>query len=439
MTMVSPLPPSPDAIARAVAGRFPWGVAALQELIAIDSVAPHERACQEALAARLQAAGLPARLVPLDDGGLRATDGFVDSGLPLDDRPNVVVVLGHDRPGSRSLILNSHIDVVPWQEGAGGWQTPPLAGVVRDGKLFGRGAVDAKGQVMTAVMAALALSDLGYEPPGRLVVESVVSEEPDGNGTLGACRQGWLADAAIVLEPTENHIAYGHRGIIDVRLTVKGQAGHGAVASSDANAILAAGRLAQALNGALADWSSPTDAVYGPPSVNVARIAGGEDIFTIPESCTVECGVRYAPGTRDLIVHRIEERLAQASRGELPYARRGVSTHALESHAMPGARIAELAVSDLCDAAAISPDAPLAQDLLACLHQLAGSPLGIRRLVTFPGGCDARHFVNRYGVPAVIFGPGPLAAAHGVDEYLPLDQWVIAIRTLAAFIVRWCA
>jgi acetylornithine deacetylase len=133
--------------------------------------------------------------------------------------------------------------------------------------------------------------------------------------------------------------------------------------------------------------------------------------------------VRYAPGTRDLIVHRIKERLAQAS----------------APHAMPRARIAELAVSDLCDAAAISPDAPLARELLACLGQLAGSPLGIRRLVTFPGGCDARHFVNRYGVPAVIFGPGPLAAAHGVDEYLPLDQWEIAIRTLAAFIVRWCA
>ena len=56
-----------------------------------------------------------------------------------------------------------------------------------------------------------------------------------------------------------------------------------------------------------------------------------------------------------------------------------------------------------------------------------------------PAGCDARHFGNRYGVPAVVFGPGRLADSHVVDERLPLEPWVKAGEALARFVVRWCA
>jgi len=410
--------PTLKAIEQMVSARLPWGIEALRRLIAVDSLSPNEKACQETLVDLLRIEGLPARLVPIDEGDLRATDGFIDSDLPLGNRPNLVVAIGRGDEGHRSLILNSHIDVVSWLEGVSGWQSYPLAGAVRGGKIFGRGAVDAKGQVMTAILAILALRDLGYEPGGRLILESVVGEEPDGNGTLALCSQGWLADAAVVLEPTDNHIAYGHRGIAGLRLLVKGQAGHAAVLTSSANAILAAGQLARVLDGALAGWSAPSDKTYGPPSVNVGRIQGGEGIFTIPESCTLECGVRYAPGTYDSILHHIQTHL---SGSDAPIA-------------TPTSGIWELSVFSHYDAAEVAPDSPLALELLACMNQVAPD----RRLVTFPGGCDARHFVNRYGVPAVVFGPGQLAVAHGVDEFLSLDQWVIAIQALALFVTRWC-
>jgi acetylornithine deacetylase len=410
----------PATVRRAVDARTRWALDALRQLVAVDSVAPGEEACQELLAEILRTAGLPATLVPLPERELPQTDGYVDAGLPLTGRPNVVVALGPARPGSgRSLILNSHVDTVPWRDGAARWTSHPLSGAVRDGFLYGRGALDAKGQVMAAVLAVLALRDLGYEPAGRLVLQSVVCEEPTGNGTLALCAQGWLADAAVVLEPTDGHIAYGHRGIVGLRYDVAGRAGHGAAAGSGVNAVVAAGRLAAALDGALGGWSAPSDATYGRPVLNVGRIAGGDDIFTVPQACTVECGVRYAPGTYDAVLAHVAARLREGAPGP---------------GSGPGGGFPEGTVFGHYDAAEVPPASPLATMLLACVREVTPD----RRQVTFPAGCDARHFVNRYGVPAVVFGPGSLADAHAVDERLPIEPWVRASQALAGFVVRWC-
>jgi acetylornithine deacetylase len=403
--------PTPPEIRRAVDARTGWAIEALRRLVAVDSVAPDERPCQEALATLLRAEGLPAQLVPLPEDSLPATPGFVDAGLPLAGRPNLVVELGSAGGSGRSLILNSHVDTVPWRDGAARWGSHPLGGEVRDGRLYGRGAVDAKGQIMAAALALLALRDLDYAPAGRLVLQSVVCEEPTGNGTLALCAQGWLADAAVVLEPTDNHVAYGHRGIVGLRFEVRGRAGHAAVPGSGANAILAAGRLAAALDGALTGWAGPSDAVYGRPVLNVGRIAGGEDIFTVPQACTVECGVRYAPGTYEAVLSHLEHYL-----GDL------------------GDTAPPAAVFGHYDAAEVPAGSPPATTLLACVREVDSD----RELVTFPAGCDARHFVNRYGVPAVVFGPGQLAAAHAVDESLPIGQWLRAGRALARFVTCWC-
>ncbi|MCC7355470.1 MAG: M20 family metallopeptidase [Anaerolineae bacterium] len=418
MTTVSQARPTLDAIKEAVSARYAWGLKALQRLIAVDIIAPKERACQEALAEILRAESLPVQLVSLNEGNLPSVEGFIDTGLPLADRPNLVVALEGTHAGGRSLILNSHIDTVAWQGGAEKWQAHPLSGAVRDGKIYGRGAVDAKGQVMAAVMAVLALRDLGYEPAGRLVVQSVVGEEPDGNGTLALCAQGWLAEAAIVLEPTDNQIAYGHRGVIDLRFRVEGRQGHAAVQSSDANAIVVASRLVEVLDGALADWSAPEDTSYGRPSLNVGRIEGGEDIFTVAQRCEIKCGVRYAPGTYQSVLGHIESHLLKEG----------------PQHRLPMGDLLNMTTFAHHDAAETPPDSPLATTLLSCVHQVAPD----RRLVTCPGGTDARHFINRYGVPAVIFGPGQLTVAHAVDEFLPVEQWLKAIQALALFIVRWC-
>jgi acetylornithine deacetylase len=338
--------------------------------------------------------------------------------LPLEGRPNLVVTVGGKRKSGRSLLLNSHIDTVPWRDEQHKWSVHPLSGDVHDGRVYGRGVVDAKGQVLAALMAVLALRDIGYEPGGWLIVESVVDEEPGGSGTLSMCAQGYAADAAIILEPTDCHVACGHRGVIGLRYTVEGTSGHGSVRSSGPNAIMAVSRLAPLINDALTGWMHEKDADYGPPSVNVGRIEGGDSIFSVPAACRIEIGVRYAPGTYHQVIRHISERL-------------GIG--ATRSGSLPGAHT-EGEVFCHYDAAEVDAGSTLVDCLSKCTRhsELAAEP------VVFPACCDARHFINRYGIPAVIFGAGSLDACHAVDECLPIWQWSKAIETLALFVTRWC-
>lgn len=410
------LPPL-NEIRDAVQRRQAWGIGALQQIIGIDSLSPNEFACQAALAEIVRAEGLPAELLPLDNGSLRSTDGFVESGLPLDNRPNLVTFIGGKRTGGRSLVMNSHIDIVTWADTADKWAFHPLSGAVNDGKLYGRGSMDAKGQVMTALVAILALKDLGYEPAGKAIVQSAVSEEPDGNGTLALCAQGSVADGAINLEATSNHVAYGHRGIVGLRYTLTGEARHGSVRGDQPNLIVQAGQIAQALDNSLQGWSDPSDAIYGAPTVNIGRIEGGDDIFTTPSHCTMQCGIRYAPGTYEKLVAQVDAAL----RREL-------------SDSLPDLPSVKEAVFNHFDASSIDPNSPFATEFLECVQAI--DPDRGRRV--FPGGCDVRHFINRYHMPAVIFGPGELSLAHGENEYLDLTQWARASQILALFVTRWC-
>ena len=325
------------------------------------------------------------------------------------------------RPGGRkTLILNSHIDTEPWQAEAARWTVPPLDGTVAGGRIFGRGAVDAKGQVMTAVLALCALKDLGYVPPGRIVLQSVVGEEPSGNGTLALClaANGEAAGrtAAVVLEPTEGHVAYAHRGILGLRFVVSGGASHAAFGTSS-NAIVTAGILANILQSALEDWASPADHVFGPPTVNVGRISGGANIFSSPIGCTIECGVRYAPGTADLLLKHLINMTSARFETETGFSWAQIGVH----------------LFDHFDAGETPADAPLVHALLRSVQAVQPD----RCTTVFPGGCDARHFMNRLGLPTVIFGPGSLRQAHGVDEYMDIEAWMAAASALATFVATW--
>jgi acetylornithine deacetylase len=287
----------------------------------------------------------------------------------------------------------------------------------RAGCINGRGAIDAKGQIMTAVLALLALKDLGYTPPGNVILQSVVGEEPSGNGTLALCEQGVRADAAVVLEPTDGHVAYGHRGILGLRFRLQGGASHEAFGSHK-NAIVTAGVLAGILNDALSGWSSLGDAVYGPPTVNVGRIAGGESIFSSPHDCMLECGIRYAPGTDEQVLAHILESAVHRFTDQTEDPWTSIKTQ----------------VFNHFDAGETPVDHPLVQGLVSTVREIIPD----REQTVFPGGCDARHFINRSRIPTVIFGSGSLRQAHGIDEYLSIGEWMSAATALVAFITRWC-
>jgi acetylornithine deacetylase len=83
---------------------------------------------------------------------------------------------------------------------------------VADGRVFGRGACDDKGQIAVLYLVLNALQSLGVELGGDLLSEIVIEEEAGGNGSLSLIRQGYRADGAVILEPTELRIHPANRG-----------------------------------------------------------------------------------------------------------------------------------------------------------------------------------------------------------------------------------
>lgn len=404
--------PAFSDICKAIQKRRDWGISALRELIACDSISPHEQPCQEVLAKWLSAEDLQTRLIPLDESLLRSLEWFSEDGLPCDNRANLVAEYGGT--AGRSLILNAHIDTVSWEDQFDRWDFHPLSAELNDGKLYGRGSVDDKGPLIAGAVAILALKDLGFTPPGKVILTSVVAEEPSGNGTLALCAEGVLADGAINLEPTDSQVCFGHRGVIGFRFPFESEALHGSLSVGAKNTIIQAGKFAEAFSTGLDGWKHPQDGAYGAPTVNVGVVKGGTDIFTTPSQCTLGCAVRYAPGTYEQIVSHLDRHLS----GENCEASHSIREAIFLHH----------------DASEVPTSSSLAQTFLDCAN--AASPG--TELKAFPAGTDARHLNNRYQVPTIIYGPGELALAHAVNERLCLDEWERSIQALALFITRWC-
>jgi acetylornithine deacetylase len=131
----------------------------LSELVAIPSVGGEETPAQERVASWMEEEGFQVDRWELDMEELRAHPAF-STEIHRESGLGVVGSMGEDR-GGRTLILNGHVDVVPPGDPQG-WSFSPWSGEVKEGEVRGRGALDMKGGLVSALFAA----DLGHHPPG---------------------------------------------------------------------------------------------------------------------------------------------------------------------------------------------------------------------------------------------------------------------------------
>ena len=172
-------------------------------------------------------------------------------------RESFVLRLDSGRPGP-SLLLLAHEDVVP--ANAPDWQVPPFSGLIRDGYVWGRGAVDVKNLVAAHAVATARIARAGGPAAGTLVYACTADEE---EGSVGGAR--WLIDNRPDLVKTDYVIneggghfleragrrvyimESGEKGTAQFRLIVKGEAGHASVPLRSGNAVVAAARVVEAL------------------------------------------------------------------------------------------------------------------------------------------------------------------------------------------------
>ncbi len=320
-------------------------------------------------------------------------------------RANVAAAWGS---GDRSLIFNSHMDTVAPGD-PGGWRVPPFAAEIRDGRLYGRGAADAKGPLAAMIVAFESIVRSHPRLPGRLVLTAVACEEDSGLGTQAEVDAGTRADAAVVGEPTDLRVCVAHKGVLRLRVTARGKAAHASEPWEGANAISAMAGVIAALDQLGARIEMRRDPLLGPATLVMTMIEGGIGRNVVPPACSVLLDRRLLPGED-----------AAAARAEV------------EAVASPlGCRVEQVS---LAEAASTPADAPIAVAALGARSHTLGQP---SQAEGFGACCDMGHLVNRGAIPTVILGPGSLSQAHKTDEHIEISQLELAVDLYRRLALDW--
>ncbi len=350
-------------------------------------------------------------------------------GRDYQGRPNVAGRLAGSG-GGKSLILSGHIDTVP--SGTLPWTRDPFGAQIEADRLYGRGSNDMKAGVATNLFVARAVRELRLPLRGALTVESVVDEEFGGvNGTLAARLRGYLADAAVISEPSFLRVCPAQRGGRTADITF--QVPNGGVLAEAMEAGIA-DQLAWFLSqipgfAALRRTAAPRHDLYAhlanPVPVSVLKLHSGPWGMGEPMAtagvCKVELFWQTMPGEEKAVVD------AQF-RGWMD----GVVKQRPEL--FPVAPDVEFPLRWL-PGSAISADEPLVRELAACAAQVSGtSPV----IAGIEGPCDLFVFQQAFGMPAVLWGARG-GNTHGADEYVEIDTVVDAAKALLLFVRRWCA
>lgn len=213
---------------------------------------------------------------------------------------NVYFYLG---TGSRRLLLNSHLDVVP---PSASHPYDPFDPVVKNGWLYGRGSVDAKASGAAMTTAVLQLAAEGYTPRnGQVIVALTVCEETgeDRNGLLALRPHLPPIHAALVGEPTEMQPAIAQKGLLILQVRARGRTAHAARAHLGENAILNAVQDIERLRSLRFDDMET-------PLMTVTTISGGTARNVVPDLCSFYVDIRTTPRTpHDEVIRRVSAHL----------------------------------------------------------------------------------------------------------------------------------
>ena len=334
--------------------------------------------------------------------------------------------VGRKHIPSGGLVLSGHSDVVPVD--GQDWSSDPFDAVLRDGKLFARGACDMKGFIACALALAPTLMAAPSRRAGGPPVHIALSYDEEV-GCLGV--REMLADlaeagirpaACLVGEPTNMRPVIGHKGRRAMRCCVTGREAHSSLPALGVNAVEYAGRVAaevQRLARSEATMNAHGTGYDVPYStLQVSTIRGGVMPNTVPRDCEMTVELRYLPGADELApLDRLLQFTQDTLVPEMSEVHREAGIEWTVINDTPGLDLPE--------------QHPLLRQVNALLGGQAPGAAGRVAYSTEAG------LFQRAGIPTVLCGPGDIAQAHRPDEYVALSQLAACERFLHAFALAY--
>jgi acetylornithine deacetylase len=422
--------PAPSAelsarILAAVDSGFAEQVEATKTLMRFASLRGEEHAIQDHVFRDWRRRGYAMERFAMDREAIARHPGGSPFSDTHSDAPIVVAIHRPKAETGRSLILQSHVDVVPAGP-ADMWTDPPFVPVVRDGWLYGRGGADMKAGHAAMTAALDALRAVGLQPAATVTLQSVVEEESTGNGALMTHLRGYRADAVLIPEPEDEKLVRANAGVLWFQLEVRGVPTHVREMGAGANAIDAAWRVVGALRQLEEAWNArkagrPLFEDYPHPiNLNIGKIAGGDWASSVPAWCRIDCRIAIFPGTP-----------AREAAAEI------------EAHVAAFARTDRFLANNppkitwngfLVEGYELAPGSD-AEHVLGRAHLSAtGRPL---ETLISPAYLDTRVYALYDRIPALCYGPTS-RGIHGFDERVSLASLQRITGAMALFIAEWC-
>lgn len=390
----------------------------LCDLIKIPSLSGHENEAICFLFDQFDEFSVDAEKVKFPDAIVEDPEyNYTYEKTDWNDKYNLRIV----KPGSgcsKSLLLNTHVDVVPPSEN----DKNPWVPAIIDGTIYARGACDAKGQIACIYLVFKILENLNRTLSRDIVAHLVIEEEISSNGSLVMTRIGEKADACIVLEPTNLNVINAIRGAVWFKILFTGKSGHSGNAVNTRSALKMACHAMNVLeeyHDQLLNLSKGSDyfnKFINPMPLTFGKLQAGNWPASIPSKAVLEGVLAFLPNkNKEQICEELKKTLLSdedkyfANNHQLLFTLRKSCSVVEAIHHLPQALLASAraaGINSLIDAANCSSDAWV--------------------------------YTNLLNIPTVQFGPGDLSVCHGENESIKIEEIQKAAEILTLFIVNYC-
>lgn len=321
-------------------------------------------------------------------------------------RPNVIGIIDSKKTG-KTLLFEGHTDVVT-EGNRDAWTYDPFGAEIIDGRMYGRGTNDTKGNLACMITAVQSILLDQESFTGKIILCIPCDEEGLMLGIKHFIAQGWAdgVDGAIICEPEENQVCIAQRGAIRLRVDIYGKMAHGAISWSGINPnwrmarfITEMEKLEKEEQERLGEdpflkWPSIT------PTILQAPVLGDAQINVIPDQCMTTLDIRTVPAqNHDELLAKIEAIIARMKKFD------------------PDFKV-ELTVLDNRPATYTERTNPIVE----AVHHAVKNVLKKEPIYNGVPGATDGTFLHVHGIPIVTIGAGDREIPHQINEYVDIEE-----------------
>ena len=322
-------------------------------------------------------------------------------------RPNIIGEIGKGKP---VIAILSHMDVVPPGEG---WDTLPFEPVIKNGRIYGRGAEDDKGPYSASWAAVKAFLENKKNFSGKIILGAVADEERGSEkGIKLLLKNGFRADACLIPDAGKwNEAVIGEKGALWIKIKAFGKTSHGSEPEKGINAIWLLVDILKKVKKEIKNL--PSHPLFTKATMNLGKIIGGDAPNMVASSSECIIDIRYPAGIMGKeILEKIRNILLETK------SRNSGSSFEMDVFQQTSPHLIEK------------------NSIWIKKFKESANDLGIPLKLTTTGGNTVAKILYEAGIPSFSHSPQDIPSAHQANESISIEKLLLSANLWAGFLSK---